>query len=115
MKVMFDHNTPWTLQRYLKHHEGVAAEQMVWERVRNGDLLKLAEDSGFEVFVTCDQEIKCQQNLTTRKIAIVEIRKNNWPSLEPIVQDIVAAVDNATPRSYKTIDCVYIHKSQRKT
>jgi hypothetical protein len=49
-----------------------------------------------------------------RKIAIVELRKNNWPSLEAIIQEMVTAVDNAKPGSYKTVDCVYIHKSQRK-
>ena len=115
MRVLFDQNMPIDLAAYLTAHEVSTARSMRWDRIRNGLLIKAGEDNGFEVFVTCDQEIKYQQNLTTRKIAIVEIRKNNWPSLEPIVQDIVAAVDNATPRSYKTIDCVYIHKSQRKT
>jgi hypothetical protein len=40
---------------------------MGWSTVTNGELLKLAEEHGYEVFVTTDQNLRYQQNLKGRK------------------------------------------------
>ena len=72
MLVLFDNGTPRTLARYLiDHHTVTEARARGWEELENGDLLKAAEDAGFEVLVTTDKNIRYQQNLTNRKIAIV--------------------------------------------
>ncbi|HME10781.1 MAG TPA: hypothetical protein VKG25_27240 [Bryobacteraceae bacterium] len=44
-----------------------------WDRFTNGALLDIAEQTGFEVLVTADKNIRYQQNLAGRKIAIVVI------------------------------------------
>jgi hypothetical protein len=47
---------------------------MQWpERLKNGELLKAAEEASFQVMVTCDQNIRYQQNLTGRKLALVAL------------------------------------------
>jgi hypothetical protein len=66
--------------------------------------IKEAEAAGFEVFLTTDKTIRYQQNLTGRKIAIVVIRKQQWPDLKPHVQVVVAAVNAATPGSYVEVE-----------
>src|SRR5216684_1188949 len=38
---------------------------------RNGELLSLAEDAGFDVFLTVDRGIEFQQNLQSRRIAVL--------------------------------------------
>jgi len=60
-------------------------------------LLNAAEAAGFEVFLTTHKNIRYQQNLTRRKIAVVLIRKQQWPDLKPHVQLVVAAVNAARP------------------
>ena len=90
MLVLFDHGTPRTLARHLiDHHTVTEARARGWERAENGELLTLAEDAGFEVLVTTDQNLSYQQNLTTRKIAIVVLGK---------------AVNAATPGSFTEVD-----------
>ena len=76
MLVLFDHGTPRTLARHLiDHHTVTEARARGWERVENGELLSLAEAAGFEVLVTTDQNLSYQQNLKSRKIAIVVLGK----------------------------------------
>jgi hypothetical protein len=72
MLVLFDHGTPRTLARHLiDHHTVTEALARGWERVENGELLTLAEEAGFDVLVTTDQNLSYQQNLKGRKIALV--------------------------------------------
>jgi hypothetical protein len=48
---------------------------MQWHpQLENGELLKVAEASGFDVMVTSDQNIRYQQNLMGRKLALVDAR-----------------------------------------
>jgi len=72
MLVLFDNGTPRTLARYLiDHHTVTEARARGWQELGNGELLAEAETAGFEVLVTTDKNIRYQQNLTGRKIAIV--------------------------------------------
>jgi predicted nuclease of predicted toxin-antitoxin system len=113
MRVLFDQNVPRNLRRFLVGHEVATAPQMSWEELANGELIAAAETGGFEVFVTGDQNLSYQQTLVDRTIAIVELTKNNWPSVEPHVEEIVAAVDDATPGTYRIVECTYVFKGRR--
>jgi hypothetical protein len=76
MLVLFDNGTPRTLARYLiDHHTVTEARARGWEQLDNGQLLTVAEAAGFEVLVTTDKNIRYQQNLESRKIAIVVLGK----------------------------------------
>jgi hypothetical protein len=72
MLVLFDNGTPRTLARYLiDQHTVTEARARGWEQRGNGELLNAAEAAGFEVLITTDRNLRYQQNLTNRKIAIV--------------------------------------------
>jgi len=72
MLVLFDNGTPRTLARFLiEHHTVTEARAGGWEELENGELLKRAEAAGFEVLVTTDKNLRYQQNLESRKIAVV--------------------------------------------
>ncbi|HMD31354.1 MAG TPA: hypothetical protein VKG84_05560, partial [Candidatus Acidoferrales bacterium] len=71
MRVLLDHGAPRGIARSLEGHTVKQAKEQGWDTFTNGDLLKVAEDAGFDVLVTTDQSIPHQQNLTGRKIAIV--------------------------------------------
>jgi hypothetical protein len=72
---------------------------MGWGRVKNGDLLKLAEDQ-FDAFLTSDQQLKYQQNLKGRKLAILVLSTNRWPQVKARTQEIIAAVLALKPGDY---------------
>ena len=71
MRVLFDQGIPLPLRPYLVGHSVRTAAQQGWATLGNGDLLKVAEEADFDVFLTTDKNIRYQQNLSGRKIAIV--------------------------------------------
>jgi len=71
-----------------------------WEELANGALIDAAEQAGFEVIVTTDKNIRYQQNLTARKIALVVLGNSQWPMVRLVAGIIVAAVNAAEPGSY---------------
>jgi len=108
MLVLFDNGTPRTLARYLiGKHSVTEARARGWDRLENGDLLKAAEEAGFEVLVTTDKNLNYQQNPHGRKIALVVLGKGRWTLLKPHVPAIVAAVDAATPGSFIEVEIPY--------
>lgn len=68
--------------------------------LKNGELLQAAETAGFDVFVTTDTNLKYQQNLTSRTIAIVVLRTTSWPRIREVTALISDAVSAAAPASY---------------
>jgi hypothetical protein len=67
-------------------------------------LLDVAEEAGFELFITADQELSYQQNLTGRKMALVVLSTNNWSVIKAHVSEIMAVIDAAAPGSYAEIE-----------
>lgn len=103
MLVLFDQSTPLPLRAFLKCHIVRTAAQQGWARLKNGGLLIVAEEAGFEVLLTPDKNMRYQQNLAGRKIAIVVVGNPQWPILRPHVERVVAAVNSATPGSYTKV------------
>ena len=79
------------------------ARRLNWERISNGELLKLAEDAGFEIIVTTDKNVRYQQNLVGRKISIVVLGNSPWWLVRQHLDPIVAAVSVATPGGYAEV------------
>ena len=75
-----------------------------WDRLANGALLKAAEEAGFDVLLTTDKNIRYQQNLTGRHIAIVILGNSQRPAVHRYIGRVVAAVNGATPGSYTEVD-----------
>lgn len=76
---------------------------MGWSTVTNGDLLKLAEDNGYEVFVTTDQNLRYQQNLTGRRMGIVVLMSTSWPRIQQRIPAIMAAIAAAHGGGYEEV------------
>jgi hypothetical protein len=105
MLVLFDNGTPRNLARYLiGSHAVTEARARGWEELENGELLMAAEAAGFDVILTTDRNLRYQQNLAGRKIAVVALGKGRWTLIKPFVLDVVAAVNAATPGSYAEVD-----------
>jgi hypothetical protein len=68
--------------------------------LKNGELLDAAENEGFAVFVTTDSNLKYQQNLKSRRIAIVVLTTPSWPRIQRVIPAVVRAIDEAVVGSY---------------
>ncbi len=104
MRVLFDHGTPAPLIPFLVGHAVTKAKDAGWDRLVNGELLKAAEDAGFEVLLTTDKNIVAQQNLRGRAIAIVVLGNSQWWIVQRHVHKVVSAVNAATAGSYREIE-----------
>jgi hypothetical protein len=105
LKVLLDTNAPHDLRPFLSHHETFTASYLGWADLKNGVLLRIVEDNGFDVLVTGDKTLHREQNMEGRKIAVVSLSAVNWPVIEPYVDIILAAVDAAEPGSFTRVDC----------
>jgi hypothetical protein len=105
LRIVFDKNVPVGVRRFLSNHEVRTFVEMRWHpQLQNGELIEVAEASGFDVMVTSDQNIRYQQKLTGRKIAFVVLGSNIWPVVRDHGATIVAKVEAATPGSYEFIE-----------
>ena len=105
MKVLLDENLDHGLRTLLGQHDVVTVTYMGWTGLQNGELLRIAEDNGIEVLLTGDQTLAYEQNLTGRRLAIVALSAIQLPILKQNLPKIIAAIDNAAPGSFQTVDC----------
>lgn len=76
MNVLLDECVPLPLRDILAGHHCATVKVEGWGGIKNGELLRLAEDR-FDLFITADQNIRYQQNLSGRRITIVELSTND--------------------------------------
>lgn len=108
MLVLFDNGTPRTLARFLvDRHMVTEARARGWQELENGALLKEAEAAGFDVIITTDKNLRYQQNLKDRKIALVVLGLGRWSLIRRRVPEVVAAVNAAIPGSFAEVEIPY--------
>lgn len=107
MIVLLDHNLPYKLRASLAlgKHEVVTASYMGWAELKNGELLRMAEANGIDIFITGDRSLVDEQNLSGRRLAIVALSANNWPIVKNHVPRILTAIDSASPGSLQEVNC----------
>jgi hypothetical protein len=104
MLILFDHGTPRSIARWLQGHTVVRAIEKGWDRLANGELLKAAEDAGFDLLLSTDKNIRYQQNLEGRRIAIVILGNSQRPAVHRHIDRVLASVNAATPGSYAEVE-----------
>lgn len=104
MKIIFDQGTPVPLRRHLEDQEVATAAEMGWSQLTNGELLAAATKAGFEVLVTTDQNLRYQQNLKDRTIAVVVLMTASWPRIEKHAKRIAKTIAASTPGSYAELE-----------
>jgi hypothetical protein len=102
--ILFDHGTPAPLRRLLPCHQIDTAWERGWEALANGDLLDQAEGNGYEVLLTSDHSIRYQQNLSNRRIAILVLLHNGWPSVRLEASDILPELNRLEPGDYREME-----------
>lgn len=92
MKIIIDECVPHIVKKRLPHRQIKTVQEMDWAGVKNGELLSLAEET-FDVFVTSDKNLRYQQNLENRKIAILLLPSNQVPIVESLLPGIDEALE----------------------
>ena len=104
MRVLFDQGTPVPIANFLLGHSVKTARQQGWDTLTNGELLRVAEEAGFDVLLTTNKNLAYQQNLKDGKIAIVVLGRNRWSIVKTVLPRIAIAVDSAAPGSFVVVD-----------
>jgi hypothetical protein len=73
VRILFDQGTPAPLRKWLTNHDVKTASEQGWSDLDNGDLLQAAE-SQFDLLVTTDKNLRYQQNLKGRRIAMLVLQ-----------------------------------------
>jgi hypothetical protein len=100
MNILLDECVPWPMHKLLTGHTCTTAQRRGWGGIKNGELLKLAEGE-FDLFITSDQGIRYQQNLTHRRIAIIELSTNKIRRLTAAAELIRSAVNATKPTEFR--------------
>jgi hypothetical protein len=98
VKVLLDENLPHDLRRHLPGHAVFTVRYMRWDGLKNGALLREAANAGFGAFVTLDNGVKYQQNISSLALAVIVLhaRSNDIDDLLPLVSELIAALAGAT-------------------
>jgi predicted nuclease of predicted toxin-antitoxin system len=105
MKVLLDECVDWRLSREIAGHVVKTTRQMEWTSLTNGELLALAARH-FDVFVTVDQNLASQQNLTRLPMAVVVLRAktNRLADLVPLVPSLLVAIERTPAGEVNIVD-----------
>lgn len=104
MLILFDHGTPRGIARSLTGHIVKETRAQGWDRLTNGELLNAAEQAGFDLLLTTDKNLRYQQNLQGRKLAIVVLGKGRWRLIIPYLSRVVEAVNAVKPGTYTEVE-----------
>lgn len=100
MKILFDQGVPVPLRKTLINHTVVTAFELGWQTLRNGELIAAAEAQGFDLMITTDQNLRYQQNLSDRRIAILVLMTTRWPIIRASAGTVLQAAEATAPASY---------------
>ena len=105
MRIILDESVPQKLRLLIGGgHTVITTWFQGWSGLKNGALLTAAEEAGFDLFITADQELTYQQNLTGRKMAVLVLSTNNWDFVKAGIAEIMAAISGVTPGSYTEVE-----------
>ena len=103
MKILLDERVRWPTHRLLISYDCTTAQKRGWGGIKNGELFRLAE-SEFELFITSDQSIRYQQNLTGRRIPILELSTNDLRRIQAAATLILQAVSSIQSGEFRHLN-----------
>ena len=103
MRILLDECVPWPMHKLLAGHECTTAQKCGWGGIQNGELLRRAEGQ-FELFITADQNMRYQQNLTGFRIAILELSANDLRRIQAAAALIRSTIDAAQPGQFRHLE-----------
>jgi len=93
VKILLDECTPHVLKRLLIGFEIKTVQDQGWSGITNGELVRLTE-AQFDVLITSDQNLRYQQNLAKRRLAIIQLPTNQVPLVIKLAPQVQATLEN---------------------
>jgi hypothetical protein len=115
MRILLDHNAPKGLRTILTNHEVRTAYEMGWAELTNGRLLDNAEQVGFDAVITGDQNVRYQQRLAGRRLALVVLSETSWPTLRAHRKLIIDAIEGVREGVYMTVNLPRRRRRRRRS
>jgi hypothetical protein len=103
MRILFDQGTTVPLRRHLTSHVVDTVFERGWSTLSNGELLDMAEQEGYALLMTTDQNLRYQQHLANRQLAIIVLLSTSWPRIQLQIETIQAAVESIVAGGYQEI------------
>jgi hypothetical protein len=100
MKILLDECVPVQIRNALSGHEVHTAMDPAWSGLNNGQLLMRAELEDFNLIIVADKNMRYQQDLSGRRLAILELWTNHRPTLEKYFEYIHIAAEKIAPGEY---------------
>ncbi len=66
-------------------------------------MVEEAEQEGYEVLITTDQNMRYQRNLTDRRLAIVVLLSTAWPYIQPRIEENRTVLDEIRPGELREV------------
>src|SRR5690349_7660995 len=101
MRILFDQGTPLPLRRELYGHQVTTVYELGWSTLKDGPLLTATEEAGFEVFITTDRQLRFQQRLVDRSLAILVLGSTSWPRIAPHSEAIRRVIQELSTGDYR--------------
>ena len=103
MRILFDQGAPAPLRRALTGHTVSTVYERGWTELDNGSLLQVAE-ADFDALITTDKNLRYQQDLTRRRLAILVLPTTSWPKIQAHEAQVVAAVNALRPGDFAELN-----------
>jgi hypothetical protein len=103
IRILLDQNAPLGLRTAFPQFEIAHADELMWGKLGNGELLRTAEEAGFTIVITCDRNIPYQQNLQGRGIALIELSGGGWPTIRRHLDRVLTAIEGAKPGTHTAV------------
>lgn len=103
-RILLDENLPVPMRALFPTHEVEHVKTRGWGGISNGKLIALADAAGFEVLVTADRNLRYQQNLVDRSLALVVLSTNRWVTIRSNAARVGVVLDGARPGTVQEVD-----------
>ena len=103
MRILSDECLPVLMRDCITSHECIAVSDRGWKGIKNGELLRLAEGQA-DLFITADQNIRYQQNLTGRQIPILELSTNDLRRMLAAAPVLQSAIEKIKPGEFRQLE-----------
>lgn len=99
MKILIDESLPRQIKQMLMGHEADTVQEVGWGGIQNGDLIAKAE-SIYSVFLTADKNLRYQQNMVGRTLALIIFPTNKLSVVKRLKDELDAALESIAAGKY---------------
>lgn len=103
MKILIDESLPRHVKHMLAHYKADTVQELGWSGIQNGELIAKAEPE-YAVFLTADKNLRYQQNMAGRKLALIILPTNRLSIVKKLADEIERALQHIGAGQYVELE-----------